>query len=605
MQIFYDGLTQTCQSTVDNAAGGALKKKNAQESYNIYEMLGSNAQHKDTRGKRVGMYEISSNNDLALQVASLEKKLDSMLNMVPKIAEVCAICNIPGHPTYQCSASEAYPEFVQEQVNLMNSYNRGRGMTRSLIHITLVGEIIPISHGRITINFKISNQSLPLRLKILVKMLARNTVQFQQTTNSTLQQHSAALTKMETQLGQIADALSQREAGKFPSQPVILQRNQEQAKAVITLRSGKVINGVGNEVTNESDHVNAGPTQEENEKSNDDPSNATFSYEAPSLHKAEKPYTPPIPFLGRLAKSKQDKSFKEIFDILSKVNVNLPLLDVIRNMPAYGKFFKELNTYKRKYGPNEKVMVSENVSAVLQRKLPPKLKDPGSFSIDITIGGKLVEKAMLDLGASINLMPYSVYLQLGLGELKATTISLQLADRSVKYPRGIVEDILVQVDKLILPADFVVLDMEEAPIHDRELPILLGRPFMATAKTIIDVQNGLLTMTVLGETVQFKVFESLSHPSSSFDCCSIDVLDSIVFSKFLLAQSNDPLQYVLSQSRNDFDEEVLIEIVAALEALKPYPCTFSPLIEPLGPSTHPIPSVVKPPNLSLNHFHHI
>ncbi|CAL8988244.1 unnamed protein product, partial [Prunus brigantina] len=329
-------------------AGGALKKKNAQESYNIYEMLGSNAQHKDTRGKRVGMYEIS----------------------------------------------------------------------------------------------------------------------------------------------QIADALSQREAGKFPSQPVILQRNQEQAKAVITLRSGKVINGVGNEVTNESDHVNAGPTQEENEKSNDDPSNATFSYEAPSLHKAEKPYTPPIPFLGRLAKSKQDKSFKEIFDILSKVNVNLPLLDVIRNMPAYGKFFKELNTYKRKYGPNEKVMVSENVSAVLQRKLPPKLKDPGS-----------------------------------LGELKATTISLQLADRSVKYPRGIVEDILVQVDKLILPADFVVLDMEEAPIHDRELPILLGRPFMATAKTIIDVQNGLLTMTVLGETVQFKVFESLSHPSSSFDCCSIDVLD--------------------------------------------------------------------------------
>ncbi|CAL8988251.1 unnamed protein product [Prunus brigantina] len=243
---------------------------------------------------------------------------------------------------------------------------------------------------------------------------------------------------METQLGQIADALSQREAGKFPSQPVILQRNQEQAKAVITLRSGKVINGVGNEVTNESDHVNAGPTQEENEKSNDDPSNATFSYEAPSLHKAEKPYTPPIPFPGRLAKSKQDKSFKEIFDILSKVNVNLPLLDVIRNMPAYGKFFKELNTYKRKYGPNEKVMVSENVSAdhaVLQRKLPPKLKDPGSFSIDITIGGKLVEKAMLDLGASINLMPYSVYLQLGLGELKATTISLQLADRSVKYPR--------------------------------------------------------------------------------------------------------------------------------------------------------------------------
>ncbi|CAL9012148.1 unnamed protein product [Prunus brigantina] len=473
MQIFYDGLTQTCQSTVDNAAGGALKKKNAQESYNIYEMLGSNAQHKDTRGKRVGMYEISSNNDLALQVASLEKKLDSMLNMVPKIAEVCAIRNIPGHPTYQCSSKPRNDPFS-------NTYNPG---------------------WRDHPNFSWKNNN-----------------QFQ----------------------------------NFQPKPATTLEDIVKMLARTPFNSSKL------------------PISSQGRK---------------TLHSSN-------PISRKTCQKQADKSFKEIFDILSKVNVNLPLLDVIRNMPAYGKFFKELNTYKRKYGPNEKVMVSENVSAVLQRKLPPKLKDPGSFSIDITIGGKLVEKAMLDLGASINLMPYSVYLQLGLGELKATTISLQLADRSVKYPRGIVEDILVQVDKLILPADFVVLDMEEAPIHDRELPILLGRPFMATAKTIIDVQNGLLTMTVLGETVQFKVFESLSHPSSSFDCCSIDVLDSIVFSKFLLAQSNDPLQYVLSQSRNDFDEEVLIEIVAALEALKPYPSTFSPLIEPLGPSTHLIPSLL-------------
>ncbi|XP_020415512.1 uncharacterized protein LOC109948026 [Prunus persica] len=464
--------------------------------------------------------------DYAQPVASLEKKLDSMLNMVPKIAEVCVICNIPGHSTYQCTASEAYPEFVQEQVNLMNSYNqRPRNDPFSNTYN-------PGWRDHPNLSWKNNNQfqnfqpKAATTLEDTVKMLAQNTVQFQQTTNS--------------------------------------------------------------------------PTQEENEKPNDDPSNATSSFEAPNFHKAEKPYSPPIPFPGRLAKSKQDKSFKEIFDILSKVNVNLPLLDVIRNMPAYGKFFKELSTYKRKYGPNEKVLVSENVSAVLQRKLPPKLKDPGSFSINITIGDKLVEKPMLDLGASINLMPYSVYLQLGLGGLKATTISLQLADRSVKYPRGIVEDILVQVDKLILPADFVVLDMEEAPLHDRELPILLGRPFMATTKTIIDVQNGLLTMTVLGETVQFKVFESLSHPSSSIDCCSIDVLDSLVFSKFLLPQSNDPLQYVLSQSQNDFDEEVLMEMVAALEALQPYPSTFSPLIEPLEPSaTHLIPSIVKPPKLEL------
>ncbi|CAL9021108.1 unnamed protein product, partial [Prunus brigantina] len=202
---------------------------------------------------------------------------------------------------------------------------------------------------------------------------------------------------------------------------VILQRNQEQAKAVTTLRSGKVINnGVGNEVTNESDHVNAGPTQEENEKPNDDPSNATSSYEAPNFHKAEKPYTPPIPFPGRLARSKQDKSFKEIFDILSK----------------YAKFLKDLCTNKRRFKEHEQVALSEEVSAVLQRKLPPKLKDPGSFSIPCMVGDFKIPKALLDLGASINLMPYHVYEKLNLGELQATTVSIQLADRTIRYPKG-------------------------------------------------------------------------------------------------------------------------------------------------------------------------
>ncbi|CAL9005427.1 unnamed protein product, partial [Prunus brigantina] len=288
-------------------------------------------------------------------------------------------------------------------------------------------------------------------LEDTVKLLAQNTLQFQQTTNGALQQHSAALTKMEIQLGQIADSLNQREPGKFPSQTNVNPKHHEQAKAITVLRSGKVFdNKVGNEVTND-DIVNAG--DEQNEKTT--PKEAIpigTSTISPQMHKAKNPYLPPIPFPGRLATSKHDKSFAEIYDILSKVNVNLPLLDMIRNMPTYAKFFKELNSHKRRYSPHEKVLVSENVSAVLQRKLPPKLKDPGSFTIGITIGNKQAEKAMLDLGASINLMPYSVYVQLGLGELKSTTLSLQLADRSVKYPRAsdlspLEEDKLIKVPR--------------------------------------------------------------------------------------------------------------------------------------------------------------
>ncbi|XP_031278956.1 uncharacterized protein LOC116137414 [Pistacia vera] len=269
------------------------------------------------------------------------------------------------------------------------------------------------------------------------------------------------------------------------------------------------------------------------------------SEEIEDQHVPPKPYVPLVPFTRCLIKSKWNKSFSEIYDILSKVNVNLPLLDMIRNMSAYAKFFKELNTRKHKYERHEKVMILETASAVLQCKLPPKLKDLGSFVINITIGKKKEEKAMLDLGASINLMPYSIYQRLGLGELKPTTMTLQLVDRSLKYPRGIFEDILVQVDKLIVPVDVVGLDMKQTSDHSSELPILLGRPFMVT-RTIIDVKNGKLNMTVLNQTIEFLVFNSMSLPLVTNNCFAVDSLDHIIVSSFLQGETKDKLAITLS-----------------------------------------------------------
>ncbi|CAL8993265.1 unnamed protein product, partial [Prunus brigantina] len=144
--------------------------------------------------------------------------------------------------------------------------------------------------------------------------------------------------------------------------------------------------------------------------------------ERPKTYIPPPPYIPPIPFPGRLKKANQDKAFKEIYDILSKVNINLPLLDVVKQIPAYGKFIKHLITHKLNFAPSEEVKLNKNVSAVLQRKLPPKLEDPGSFDIPINIGDKKAGRAMLDLGASINVMPYSVYRELGLEGMKKTSI---------------------------------------------------------------------------------------------------------------------------------------------------------------------------------------
>ena len=161
-------------------------------------------------------------------------------------------------------------------------------------------------------------------------------------------------------------------------------------------------------------------------------------------------------------------------------------------MPSYAKFLKEILANKRKLEDYETVKLNEECSAILQNKLPPKLKDPGSFTIPCAIGDTYCGKALCDLGASINLMPMSVFRKLGIGEARPTTVTLQLADRSFAHPEGKIEDVLVRVDKFIFPTGFIVLDYEA----DKEVPIILGRPFLTTGRTLIDVQKGELTMRV-------------------------------------------------------------------------------------------------------------
>ena len=164
--------------------------------------------------------------------------------------------------------------------------------------------------------------------------------------------------------------------------------------------------------------------------------------------------------------------------------------------------------------------LSEECSAILQKKLPQKLKDPRSFTLPCTIGNSFFDKVLCDLGASINLMSFSVCRKLGLGEMKQTTISLQLADQSIKYSRGIIEDVLVKVDKFIFPVDFVILDMEE----NQEVPLILGRPFLAIGRALIDVQKGELILRVNKEEVMFNIYQAMRFPKDPSTCFRVDVL---------------------------------------------------------------------------------
>ena len=162
---------------------------------------------------------------------------------------------------------------------------------------------------------------------------------------------------------------------------------------------------------------------------------------------------PIIPYPQRLRKNKLDKQFGKFMDIFKKLHINIPFAEALEQMSGYVKFMKDILSKKRKLGDYETVTLSEECSSILQKKLPPKLKDLGSFTIPCVIGNAVFERALCDLGVSINLMSWFIFKKLKLGEAHPTTVTLQLADRSLTHPCGIIEDVLVKVDKFIIPFD--------------------------------------------------------------------------------------------------------------------------------------------------------
>ena len=161
---------------------------------------------------------------------------------------------------------------------------------------------------------------------------------------------------------------------------------------------------------------------------------------------------------------------------------------------------------KRRLNVNKKAFLTKQISAIIKCKTPVKYKDSSCPTISVNIRATCVENELLDLGASVNLLPYLVYKQLGFGELKPTSITLSLADRSIKIPKGTVEDVLIQVDKFYYPVDFVVLDTEPVAVGTNYVPIILGIPFLATSNAIINFQNGVMQLTFGNMTLELNIF---------------------------------------------------------------------------------------------------
>ncbi|XP_062109696.1 uncharacterized protein LOC133821379 [Humulus lupulus] len=314
----------------------------------------------------------------------------------------------------------------------------------------------------------------------------------------------SSIRSLETQVGQLAKLMEDCNQGALPSSIVVNPKEQCQA---VTLRSetkydGPTMDDKGKKI--EDQHATS-PTQEE--VIEDLPKKENLKYTEP---------TPKIPYPQQFRKVNLNKKFSKFLELFKNLHINIPFNEALEKMPNYLKFLKKNLSKKRKLKEYETVAVTEECSGILQQKLPSMLKDPGSFNIPCSIGGLLETKALCDLGASINLMLLSIFRELNLGEARPTTVSLQMADYLIKHPRGIIEDVLVKVDNFIFFANFIVLDMEE----DTNFPIILGRPFLATGRALIDVQKGELKLQVQNEVVTCSVFAATKIPT----CCRVEVV---------------------------------------------------------------------------------
>ncbi|GKA63647.1 reverse transcriptase domain-containing protein [Tanacetum coccineum] len=224
-----------------------------------------------------------------------------------------------------------------------------------------------------------------------------------------------------------------------------------------------------------------------------------------------------IPYPSRLndqkLREKANNQMLKFLQIFQRLHFDISFADALLHMPKFASTFKSLLSNKEKLFELASTPLNENCSAVLLKKLPEKLRDPDKFLIPCDFPELDECLALADLGASINLMPLSVWKKLSLSELTPTRMTLELANRSVAIPVGVAEDVFVKVGKFYFPADFVVVDYDVDP----RVPLILGRPFLRTARALIDVHGEELTLRVNDEAITFKVGHTSRYSRNYYD----------------------------------------------------------------------------------------
>ncbi|KAM2575136.1 hypothetical protein TB2_006984 [Malus domestica] len=630
LQYFYEGLLPIERQMLDASAGGALVDKTPTAAKTLIANRALNAQQYEGVGQRGTprqhqMNEVSAITELQNQMANLTTLLSQVVEG-PKVQNVsaCGVCSMQGHPTDKCpqlienggwetlNAVGFGQQYQQRNDPFSNTYNPGwrdhpnfkwrepqQGQQQNTFRQQPPGFYqTSFAPNQTQIQSAPTNSGTSLDNDTILKLL--NTLsQGLENQTTALQTQAKRVDHLEKQIGQIAEFVGQfRDQGRLPSSTVANPKGGFETAKAITLRSGKKV-GLEPQASNSSQKEDEKLLFEEEPQTSPTarmehplpqppkPSNSANKGKEGTIQVNSNVIPPDVPFPSRFLQAKNEEEENDVLETFRKVHVNIPLLDAIKQIPKYAKFLKKLCTTRKQIREKEVVHVSENVSVLLQRKLPPKCKDPGSFTIPCVIGNARFDNAMLDLGASINVIPYSVYASMNLGKLKNDGVIIQLADRSNAYPKGVLEDVLVQVDHLIFPANFYVLDMEDST-HSPPSPLLLGRPFMKTAQTKIDVAKGAVTMAFGGDMINFKVSESVENTNDVRSCCAINVIENIGQECSTLIKKNVP-QPTIEEGIGVNNKECTAPTLKSSNLPKCNPCAF------VHSATTSLPHKGKPP----------
>ncbi|CAJ2642402.1 unnamed protein product [Trifolium pratense] len=433
---------------LDASAGGSLKNRDETEARELVESMAQNEYRAtNDRGakKKGGVLELDTQTALLAQQKLMTSQMEAMMKLlsnpqvqtspIGKIDNVrCDFC-LQDHPNGGC-----FPEGSEEARYLANfrkpynNNNNGSGWGNGL-----QGQGTPQQQQRPP-----SRMEETLNQFMLMTQSNFEAMKSSQATSN--KNHEASIKNLEVQMGQLSRQFSMLQnqggfGGNTHDHPknetcngiTLRSREIPERPAVEKPLKKKVIAG---EVENKQEVVVENERYEGEVEKETVPKEVEFSED--EVEEVEK---------QREIKEKESKKVEKV--------------EALEQMPSYAKFLKELLTKKRKPLDDEMVSMTEECSALIQRKLPQKKKDPGSFTIPCSIGTLTIEKALCDLGASINLMPLSMMKKIPGAVAKPTKMSLSLADRSVVHPEGILHDVLVKVAGFVFPADFVVLDIEE------------------------------------------------------------------------------------------------------------------------------------------------